>query len=135
MGASPRGTQNSCEFRYGRLGQRLAQPLKSEFFNGPRQQVILAARWLALLDDFDFADDDAVAADFDDFDFLAGVDGHAFADGIHGPAFDDQIRKMLQAGKSEEIMAKYGLTNPAYTTGRSSWRTSGARLVTELTGS
>jgi polar amino acid transport system substrate-binding protein len=33
-------------------------------------------------------------------------------------AFDDQISKMLEAGKSEEIMAKYGLTNPAYTTGR-----------------
>lgn len=33
-------------------------------------------------------------------------------------AFDEQIRKMLDAGKSKEILAKYGLTNPAYTTGR-----------------
>jgi polar amino acid transport system substrate-binding protein len=33
-------------------------------------------------------------------------------------AFDDHIKKMLEAGKSEEIMSTYGLTNPAYTTGR-----------------
>lgn len=33
-------------------------------------------------------------------------------------AFDEHIKTMLEDGKSKEIMAKYGLTNPAYTTGR-----------------